>query len=197
MTIRSFWGCVLLLVAACEGGSGGADGGPDSTSGTSGIATVTTASTSMGPTQGPGTMSGSATDTDTDTDTDGSSSSTAAPEPNDCRVSEDCNSGVCAGQYVDGMLGPFECQSECIENLSDDFWCADDQACCREGASCNTVGLCVGGEPVTGTSTGTTTGTDTDTSTGTDTDTDTDPGTTSTGTGMTTDVAATTTTGGA
>jgi hypothetical protein len=94
---------------------------------------------------------------------------------------------------VDGSLGPFECHADCIENLDGEFWCADDQACCREGATCNTVGLCVGGESMTGTSTttDTQTGTDTDTQTGTETGTATGTST-STGSGLDTD----TTTGG-
>ncbi len=108
----------------------------------------------------------------------------------DCQSAEDCPGEFCAASF-NGDIGPFECQSQCIDLMDDNRWCSDAEACCDADAICDR-GYCIlpDGADTTDASTsldpstsGDTTGdasssTDTGTDTGTGTETGTDTGTT-------------------
>ncbi len=114
--------------------------------------------------------------------------SSGGPAP-DCVDSAQCMGEVCAASF-DGEIGPFECQSSCIEPMDDQRWCSDAAACCDADAICDRGYCVVVAGLETGTETSSATESSSDASTGTDSGSD--SGTTQTGT----DSGSTGTTGG-
>lgn len=58
-----------------------------------------------------------------------------------CEGAQDCPGEVCAASF-NGDIGPFECQSQCIDAMDDNRWCLDSDACCDPTAVCDR-GYCV------------------------------------------------------
>lgn len=59
----------------------------------------------------------------------------------DCQSASDCPGEYCAASF-NGDIGPFECQSTCIDILDDNRWCSDAEACCDADAICDR-GYCI------------------------------------------------------
>lgn len=82
---------------------------------------------------------------------DGSDGGSTAASEATCESTLQCDVGQMCVATFDGDIGEFECSSTCIDDMEEDRWCLDDDACCMAGSICSERGYCVPGEGTTST----------------------------------------------
>jgi hypothetical protein len=85
--------------------------------------------------------------------TDGSDGGSGGAGDGACESTLQCAAGLmCVGTF-DGDIGAFECRNSCIDDMDEDRWCVDGEACCNAGSVC-ARGYCTPGDQTSDADTG-------------------------------------------